>query len=131
MRCEKVAGALQRPNSTRLNFYSWPLLVRNTIFGLSASRMGTCQYLLFQSRVENQQAPWRASNRLQMLNKGCTSMTVAAFNCRKSMQKRSLPSFFCTITTGDAQGLLKGRITPLSNICWTCSASSHHTVRFC
>ena len=33
---------------------------------------------------------------------------VAAFSCRKSTQKRRLPSFFLTITTGKAHGLIGG-----------------------
>ena len=41
MRREKVAGALQRPNGTWLNSYSCPLLVRNAVFALSLSVMGT------------------------------------------------------------------------------------------
>ena len=48
----------------------------------------------------------------------------AAFNCRKSTQKRRLPSFFLTMTTGKAHGLLDGRVTLLASICWTCVISS-------
>ena len=49
---------------------------------------------------------------------------VAALSCLKSTQNRRLPSFFFTITTGEAQGLLEGQITPLGSICWTWAISS-------
>ena len=77
MRREKVAGALQRPNGTWLNSYSYPLPVRNVVFSSSRSMIGTCRYPLFRS-----------------------------------------------ITTGDAQELLEGRMTPLASFCWTCAISS-------
>ena len=43
-----------------------------------------------------------------MWGRGCASLMVAALSCRKSTQKRRLPSFFFTITTSEAQGLLEG-----------------------
>ena len=55
---------------------------------------------------------------------------VAAFRCRKSTQKRRLPSFFLAITTGEAHGLLEGRMTSLASIYWTC-AISRQTAGFC
>ena len=55
---------------------------------------------------------------------------VAALSCLKSTQNRRLPSFFFTITTGEAQGLLEGRITPLDSICCTCAISSLRTAGF-
>ena len=106
MRREKVAGALQRPKGTWLNSKSWPLLVQKAVFSLSRSWIGTCQYPLLRSRVENQRAPCKASRRSSMRERGCASLMVAALSCRKSMQKRRLPSFFLTITTGEVQGLL-------------------------
>ena len=54
-----------------------------------------------------------------MRGMGCASFTIAALSCLKSTQNRRLPSFFFTMTTGEAQGLLEGRMTPLNNICWT------------
>ena len=53
------------------------------------------------------------------------SLTVAALSCQKSTYKRRLPSFYLTITTGEAHGLLEGRMTSLASICWTCAISSH------
>ena len=55
---------------------------------------------------------------------------VAALSCLKSTQNWRLLSFFFTITTGEAQGLLEGRITPLDSICWTCATSSLRTAGF-
>ena len=63
-------GALQRPNGTWLNSYSCPLLVRNAVFSLSRSMIGTCQYPLFRSRVENQRAPCNASRRSSIQGRG-------------------------------------------------------------
>ena len=131
MRREKVAGALQRPKGTWLNSYSCPPLVRNAVFALSLSVMGTCQYPLLRSRVENHRAPWRASRRSSILGNGWASLTIAAFNCRKSTQKRRLPSFFLIMTTGEAHGLLDGQMTLLASICWTCAISSRRTAGFC
>ena len=130
MRREKVAGALQRPKGTWLNSNSWPLLVRNAVFSLSRSWIGTCQYPLLRSRVENQRAPWRASRRSSMRGMGCVSFIVAALSCLKSTQNCRLPSFFLTMTTGEAQGLLQGRMTPFDIICWTWAISYRRTVRF-
>ena len=104
MRREKVAGMLQRPKGAWLNSKSWPPLVRKAIFSLSRSWIGTCQYPLLRSRVENQRAPSKASRRSSMRGRGCASLMVAALSCRKSTQKRRLPSFFLTITTGEAKG---------------------------
>ena len=56
---------------------------------------------------------------------------VAALSCRKSTQKRRLPSFFLTIITGEAHGLLDGRMTSLASICWTCAITSRRTAVFC
>ena len=60
-----------------------------------------------------------------MRGMGCASFMVAALSCLKSTQNRRLPSFFFTMTTGEAQGLLEGRMTPLDSICWTWAISSH------
>ena len=65
-----------------------------------------------------------------MRGMGCASFTVAALSCLKSTQNRRLPSFFFTMTTGEAQGLLEGWMTPLDNICWTWAISSRRTVGF-
>ena len=58
------------------------------------------------------------------------SLILAALSCLKSTQNRRLPSFFFTITTGEAQGLLEGRMTPLESICCTCGISSCWTAGF-
>ena len=65
-------------------------------------------YPLLRSRVENQWTPWRASRRLSIRGMGCASFMVAALSCLKSTQNRRLPSFFLTMTTSEAQGLLEG-----------------------
>ena len=54
-----------------------------------------------------------------MRGMGCATFTVATLSCLKSTQNRRLPSFFFTMTTDEAQGLLEGRMTPLDSICWT------------
>ena len=130
MRREKVAGALQRPKRTWLNSNSWPLLVRKAVFSLSRSWIGTCQYLLLRSRVENQRAPYSESRRSSMRGMGCASFIAAALSCLKSTQNRRLPSFFFTMTTGEAQGLLEGRMMPLDSICWIWAISSRQTAGF-
>ena len=130
MRRENLAGALLRPKGTWLNSKSWPQLVRKAVFSLSHSWIGTCQYPLLRSRVENQRAPCRMSRRSSMWGMGCASLMVAALSCLKSTQKRRLPSFFLTITTGEAQGLLEGRMMPFLNICWTWAISSRRTAGF-
>ena len=130
MRREKVAGALQRPKGTWLNSKSWPPLVQKAVFSLSRSWIGTCQYPLLRSRLENQRAPCKASRMSSMQGRGCASLMVAALSCQKYMQKHRLPSCFLTITVGEAQGLLDGRITPLVSICWTWAISSRRTAGF-
>ena len=55
---------------------------------------------------------------------------MAVLSCLQSTQNRRLPSFFFTITTGEAQGLLEGLITPLDSICCTCAISSLSTAGF-
>ena len=65
-----------------------------------------------------------------MRGMGCASFTVAALSCLKSTQNRRLPFFFLTMTTGEAQGLLEGWMTPLDSIYWTCAISSRRTVGF-
>ena len=104
--------------------------MRKAIFSLSHSWIGTCQYPLLRSRVESQWAPWSASRRSSMRGMGCASFTVAALSCLKSTQNHRLPSFFFTMTTGEAQGLLEGWMMPLDNICWTWAISSRQTAGF-
>ena len=70
MRREKVAGALHRPKGTWLNSNSCPLLVQNALLALSCSVIGTCQYPLLRSKVENHLAPWRASRRSSIRSRG-------------------------------------------------------------
>ena len=65
-----------------------------------------------------------------MRGRGCAPLMVAALSCQKSTQKSKLPSFFLTITTAEARGLLDGRITPLVSICWTWAISSCRTAGF-
>ena len=130
MSLENVAGALQRPNGTWLNSNNWLLLVWKAVFSLSHSWIGTCRYPLLRSRVESQRSHCRASRRLSMRGMGCASFTVAALRCLKSTQNRRLPSFFFTMTTGEAQGLLEGRMTPLDSICLTWAISSRRTAGF-
>ena len=48
----------------------------------------------------------------------------------KSTQNLRLPFVFFTMTTGEAQGLLEGRMTPLDSICWTWAISSRRTAGF-
>ena len=74
-------------------------------------------------------ASQRRSRRSSMRGMGCASFIVAALSCLNSTQNRRLPSFFLTMTTGEAQGLLEGRMTPFVNICWTWAISSHRTAR--
>ena len=65
-----------------------------------------------------------------MRRMGCASFTVAALSCLKSTQNHRLPSFFFTMTTGKAQGLLEGWMMPLDNICWTWAISYRRTAGF-
>ena len=92
--------------------------------------MGTCQYPLFKSRVVNQRAPCSSSRRSSMRGMGWASLIVAALSCLKPTENWRLPSFFFTMTTGEAQGLLEGWITPLDSICCTCAISSLHSAGF-
>ena len=120
MRWGNVAWVLQRPKGTWLNSQSCLLLVLNAVLCLSTSWMGTCQYPHLISRVENQPAQWRVSNRSSMHGTGYMSLTVVAFNCLKFTLKRNLRYFSHTLTTGNDQGLLEGLIMLLSSICCTC-----------
>ena len=40
-------------------------------------------------------------------------------------------ALFFTITTGEAHGLLEGRMMSLASVCWTCAISSRRTAVFC
>ena len=71
-----------------------------------------------------------ASRRSSIRGREWASLVVVASSCQESTQKRRLPSVL-TMTTNDAHGLLEGRMTPLSNICCTCVASSLLMARFC
>ena len=48
-----------------------------------------------------------------MRGMGCASFIVAALGCLNSTQNCRLPSFIFTMTTGEAQVLLEGRMTLL------------------
>ena len=61
---------------------------------------------------------------------GCVSFNVAALSCLKSTQNCRLPSFFLTMTTGEAQGLLQGRMTSFDIICWIWAISYCRTAGF-
>ena len=63
--------------------------------------------------------------------RGWASLIVASFIWRKSTQNLMDPSFFLTITTGEAQGLIEGRITPSRNISLTCCCSISLIIGFC
>ena len=82
MRREKVAGALHRPKGTWLNSNSCPLLVRNAVLALSCSEIGTCQYPLLRSRVENPFSPMESiqevinpGQRVSILHGSCIELT--------------------------------------------------------
>ena len=65
-----------------------------------------------------------------MRGMGWASLIVAASSCLKSTQSWRLSSFFFTMTTSEAQGLLEGQMTPLKSICCTCAISSRQTAGF-
>ena len=65
-----------------------------------------------------------------MQGMGWASLIVAALSCLKSTQNQRLPSFFFTMTTGEAQGLLEGWMMQLESICCTCVISSRQTAGF-
>ena len=81
-------------------------------------------------KSENQRVPCRASRRSSMRGMGCASFIVAALSCLNLKQNPRLPSFFLTMTTGEAQGLFEGRMTLFVNICWTWATSSRQTAGF-
>ena len=79
---------------------------------MSFGSMGTCQYPLARSSVENHREPRRESIVSSMYGKGYESLTVRRLTNLKSTQRHNEPSFFVTSTTGDAHALFEGSMTP-------------------
>ena len=65
------SGSVTEAEGELIKLKSWPPLVRNAVFSLSHSMIGTCQYPLLRSRVENQRAPCNASRRSSIRGRGC------------------------------------------------------------
>ena len=97
-----VAGALVHPKGMALHSQKPKAPAVNAVFSLSSSSSSTCQYALFKSSVENQQAPPSASSDSSIRGREYASLIVTEFRRLKSMQKRRLPSFFLTKTMLDA-----------------------------
>ena len=66
--------------------------------------------------LEKNQAPTMDSMVSCIRGRGNESFLVLAFNFRKSMQNRRVPSFFLTRTMALHQGDFDGRIAPPSNM---------------
>ena len=82
---------------------------------MSFGSMGTCQYPLARSSVENHREPRRESIVSSMRGKGYESLMVRRLTNLKSTQRRNEPSFLVTSTTGDAQALFEDSMTPILN----------------
>ena len=111
----KVAGAFARPKGITLKWKS-PYWFQNAVFSLSSGCIGTCQYPLERSSVENHTDPCNASKDSSMRGSGYESLIVKEFTNLKSTHVRRDPSFFVTRTRGDDQLLVEGSITPSSSI---------------
>ena len=98
-----VAPEFFIPKGIRRNSYV-PSGVTNAVLNISSSATGICQYPLLRSIFEkNFDFPncWKRSSEVFI---GCGSATVTLFNFLQSTQMRFEPSFFFTITAGEAYG---------------------------
>jgi len=84
----KVELAPFSPNGIRQN-WKRPAWVVNAVFGLSAGSIGTCQYPLRRSKVENIFAPFSESKMSSGLGRGLAWQCVTELILLKSIQNRS------------------------------------------
>ena len=74
---------------------------------------------IFKSRVEKYLVPVKASRLSDTKGMGKLSFLVTALTFLKSTQKRKLPSFFLTRTTGEFHGETDSRIISFWSISFT------------
>ena len=86
------------------------------ILYISSGAAGICQYPLLRSIFDKFFLPVSLQNRSSAfgMSSGCTSVIV--FNFRKSTHTLLQPTFFFTVTIGDAYGDVDGITTPISSI---------------
>ena len=95
------------------------------VYWRESSAIFTCQNPLLRSIHENIRAPTRDSIVLLVRGSRYESFLVRSFRRRKSIQKRSVPSFFCAKTTALHHGDCEGTMVLPSNIsCMCCRTSS-------
>ncbi len=70
--------------------------------------------------------PWRDEEKSCRGGMGYLSGVVTWLRCRKSPHGLQSPDFFGTMCRGDAQGLLEGRMMPMSNMCWNSFLLAHN-----
>ena len=111
-----VAGALHNPYGIRRNSYTPKLPMVKAVYFRDFSDIHTCQNPDLRSILEKNRAPTMDSMVSCIQGRGNQSFLVRAFNFRKSMQNRRVPSFFLTRTIALHQGDFEGRIAPPSNM---------------
>lgn len=90
-----------------------PPLVMNAVLGLASGAKGTCQYPLHRSREENQEDPTTVSKASLMHGRRYGSFLVTLLRGLKSTQThQSSFVFLGTMTTGEAQELVEGSMSP-------------------
>ena len=120
-----VAGALHNPYGIRRNSYMPKLPTVKAVYCRDFSDIRTCQNPDFRSMLEKNRAPTKDSMVYCIRGRGNESFLVLAFNFRKSMQNRRVPSFFLTRTMALHQGDFNSQIAPPSNMsCRFCRTSS-------
>ena len=111
----KDAGLLHSPCGMRLYSCS-PRGVVKAVYFLSSSCIGMLKKPEVRSIVLKRQLPPRAARQSDWCGKGWASFKVRAFSHLKSVQIRNPPSFFHTITSGEAYSLEDFLIIPFSSI---------------
>ena len=120
-----VAPEFTIPNGILVNSYC-PSGVTKAVLCTSSGATGVCQYPLVRSIFDKYFLPLSLRNKSSAVVMGSGSTSVILFNFRKSTHTLLEPSFFFTMTMGNAYGDVDGLTTPISSIVSTSFLNSSH-----
>ena len=120
-----VAPEFTIPNGILVNSYC-PSGVTKAVLCTSSGATGVCQYPLVRSIFDKYFLPLSLWNKSSAVVMGSGSTSVILFNFRKSTHTLLEPSFFFTMTMGNAYGDVDGLTTPISSIVSTSFLNSSH-----
>ena len=114
------------PKSGILTNSYCPSGVTKAVLCTSSGATGICQYPLVRSIFDKYFLPLSLRNKSSAVVMGSGSTSVILFNFQKSTHIVLEPSFFFTMTMGDAYGDVDGLTTPISSIVSTSFLDSSH-----